>query len=46
MRRSRSATVGQSAAGLSMAQLALLTPLAEDADGEGLPSAAWPLTPR
>lgn len=38
MRRSRAATVGQSAAGLSMAQLALLTPLAEDADdGEGLP---------
>ncbi|WP_055499878.1 MarR family winged helix-turn-helix transcriptional regulator [Streptomyces albus] len=37
MRRSRSATVGQSAAGLSMAQLALLAPLAEDADGEGLP---------
>ncbi|MFF9673383.1 MarR family winged helix-turn-helix transcriptional regulator [Streptomyces eurythermus] len=37
MRRSRSATVGQSAVGLSMAQLALLTPLAEDADGEGLP---------
>jgi DNA-binding MarR family transcriptional regulator len=39
MRRSRSATVGQSAAGLSMAQLALLAPLAEApaADGEGLP---------
>ncbi|MEU8877101.1 MarR family transcriptional regulator [Streptomyces javensis] len=37
MRRSRAATVGQSAAGLSMAQLALLAPLAEDADGEGLP---------
>ncbi|EPD91969.1 MULTISPECIES: MarR family winged helix-turn-helix transcriptional regulator [Streptomyces] len=37
MRRSRSATVGQSAAGLSMAQLALLTPLAEDTDGKGLP---------
>ncbi|MFF5442150.1 MarR family transcriptional regulator [Streptomyces achromogenes] len=37
MRRARSATVGQSAAGLSMAQLALLAPLAEDDGGEGLP---------
>ncbi|MFE2375735.1 MarR family winged helix-turn-helix transcriptional regulator [Streptomyces sp. NPDC059398] len=37
MRRSRAATAGQSAAGLSMSQLALLAPLSEDADGEGLP---------
>ncbi|KAA6212053.1 MarR family transcriptional regulator [Streptomyces albofaciens JCM 4342] len=37
MRRSRSATAGQSAAGLSTAQLALLAPLAEDADDDGLP---------
>ncbi|MGV4925761.1 MarR family transcriptional regulator [Streptomyces sp. BHT-5-2] len=37
MRRSRAATVGRSAAGLSMAQLALLVPLTEDAGGDGLP---------
>ncbi|MDJ1134254.1 MarR family winged helix-turn-helix transcriptional regulator [Streptomyces iconiensis] len=37
MRRSRAATVGQYAAGLSLAQLALLTPLAEGAGDEGLP---------
>ncbi|WP_438489859.1 MarR family winged helix-turn-helix transcriptional regulator [Streptomyces sp. S186] len=37
MRRSRAATVGRSAAGLSMAQLALLAPLTEDARGDGLP---------
>ncbi|MFH8350479.1 MarR family winged helix-turn-helix transcriptional regulator [Streptomyces sp. NPDC018045] len=37
MRRSRSATVGRSEAGLSMSQLALLTALTEDAKGEGVP---------
>jgi DNA-binding MarR family transcriptional regulator len=37
MRRSRAATMGQSAAGLSMAQLALLDSLTEDVRGEGLP---------
>ncbi|CAM5540901.1 hypothetical protein SANTM175S_10852 [Streptomyces antimycoticus] len=37
MRRSRAATVGQSAVGLSMSQVALLDPLAQDAEGEGLP---------
>ncbi|MFE3775973.1 MarR family winged helix-turn-helix transcriptional regulator [Streptomyces sp. NPDC059122] len=37
MRRSRSATVGRSSAGLSMAQLALLDPLADDVTGDGLP---------
>nr|WP_237694801.1 MarR family transcriptional regulator [Streptomyces sp. SID5468] len=37
MRRSRTATAGQSAVGLSMAQLALLVPLADDTRGEGLP---------
>ncbi|WP_030263625.1 MarR family winged helix-turn-helix transcriptional regulator [Streptomyces violens] len=37
MRRSRSATVGQSAGGLSMSQMALLAVLAEDAEGAGLP---------
>ena len=37
MRRSRSATVGQSEAGLSMSQLALLTTLTQDAEGEGVP---------
>ncbi|GGJ73194.1 MarR family winged helix-turn-helix transcriptional regulator [Streptomyces brasiliensis] len=37
MRRSRSATVGQSEAGLSMSQMALLTALTEDAEGEGVP---------
>ncbi|MET8745602.1 MarR family transcriptional regulator [Streptomyces sp. NPDC004728] len=37
MRRSRAATVGHSGAGLSMAQLTLLEPLAADAKGEGLP---------
>lgn len=37
MRRSRSATVGQSEGGLSMAQMSLLAVLAEDAEGAGLP---------
>ncbi|MET7507903.1 MarR family transcriptional regulator [Streptomyces albidoflavus] len=37
MRRSRAATVGRSGTGLSMAQVTLLEPLAEDAGGEGLP---------
>ncbi|MEW2131279.1 MarR family transcriptional regulator [Streptomyces sp. NPDC005435] len=37
MRRSRAATVGRSGAGLSMAQLTLLEPLAADARSEGLP---------
>ncbi|MFG2577952.1 MarR family winged helix-turn-helix transcriptional regulator [Streptomyces malaysiensis] len=37
MRRSRAATVGQSGVGLSMSQLALLDPLARDAEGDGLP---------
>ncbi|MFI9601251.1 MarR family winged helix-turn-helix transcriptional regulator [Streptomyces sp. NPDC004069] len=37
MRRSRSATVGRSEAGLSMSQLALLTTLTEDTEGEGVP---------
>jgi DNA-binding MarR family transcriptional regulator len=39
MRRSRSATAGQSEAGLSMSQLALLTALTGDSEdqGEGLP---------
>ncbi|MFD0919478.1 MarR family winged helix-turn-helix transcriptional regulator [Saccharopolyspora rosea] len=37
MRRSRAATAGQSAVGLSWAQLALLAPLAEDGRGDGLP---------
>jgi DNA-binding MarR family transcriptional regulator len=37
MRRSRAATVGRSGAGLSMAQLTLLEPLAADAKGDGLP---------
>ncbi|WP_052869566.1 MarR family winged helix-turn-helix transcriptional regulator [Streptomyces niger] len=37
MRRSRAATVGQSTAGLSMSQVALLEPLMEDARGEGMP---------
>ncbi|AJC61360.1 MarR family transcriptional regulator [Streptomyces sp. 769] len=37
MRRSRAATVGRSATGLSMAQLALLDPLTEDSRGVGLP---------
>ncbi|MFJ2200515.1 MarR family winged helix-turn-helix transcriptional regulator [Streptomyces violaceusniger] len=37
MRRSRAATVGQSAVGLSMSQVALLDPLAQDAEGDGLP---------
>ncbi|MGW7045521.1 MarR family winged helix-turn-helix transcriptional regulator [Streptomyces avermitilis] len=37
MRRSRAATMGQSGAGLSMAQLALLDSLTEDVRGEGLP---------
>lgn len=37
MRRSRAATVGRSPAGLSRAQLALLTPLAEDSARGGLP---------
>ncbi|MEU7484754.1 MarR family transcriptional regulator [Streptomyces sp. NPDC042319] len=37
MRRSRAATVGQAATGLSMAQVALLDPLTEDTRGEGLP---------
>ncbi|GAA2667497.1 MarR family winged helix-turn-helix transcriptional regulator [Streptomyces lunalinharesii] len=36
MRRSRAATVGRSSAGLSLAQLALLYPLADDIRGEGL----------
>ncbi|MEE6267961.1 MarR family transcriptional regulator [Streptomyces noursei] len=36
MRRSRTATVGRSSAGLSMAQLALLDPLADDVRSEGL----------
>ncbi|WP_037857838.1 MarR family winged helix-turn-helix transcriptional regulator [Streptomyces sp. NRRL S-340] len=37
MRRSRAATMGRSGAGLSMAQLTLLEPLAADTRGEGLP---------
>ncbi|GAA0450949.1 hypothetical protein GCM10010361_13770 [Streptomyces olivaceiscleroticus] len=37
MRRSRAATVGQSTAGLSMSQVALLEPLMEEARGEGMP---------
>ncbi|WP_435176329.1 MarR family winged helix-turn-helix transcriptional regulator [Actinacidiphila sp. bgisy145] len=37
MRRSRAATMGRSGARLSMAQLALLEPLASDAGSEGLP---------
>lgn len=37
MRRSRAVTAGQSAAGLSSAQLALLAPLVDDAAEEGLP---------
>ncbi|WP_435132287.1 MarR family winged helix-turn-helix transcriptional regulator [Actinacidiphila sp. bgisy144] len=37
MRRSRAATMGRSGARLSMAQLALLEPLAPDAGSEGLP---------
>ncbi|MEV7603663.1 MarR family transcriptional regulator [Kitasatospora sp. NPDC089797] len=37
MRRARAATVGRSGAGLSMAQLTLLEPLAADGRGEGLP---------
>ncbi|WEB45050.1 MarR family transcriptional regulator [Streptomyces yunnanensis] len=37
MRRSRAATVGRSATGLSMAQLALLDLLTEDSRGAGLP---------
>jgi DNA-binding MarR family transcriptional regulator len=37
MRRSRTATAGQFAASLSMAQLALLDPLADVMGGEGLP---------
>lgn len=37
MRRSRAATVGQSEAGLSMAQTALLDPLADHGHGKGLP---------
>ncbi|MGI5143173.1 MULTISPECIES: MarR family winged helix-turn-helix transcriptional regulator [unclassified Streptomyces] len=37
MRRSRAATMGRSGAGLSMAQLTLLEPLAADARSEGLP---------
>src|ERR1044072_3126990 len=37
MRRSRAATMGQSAVGLSMAQLALLDSLTEEVRGEGLP---------
>ncbi len=37
MRRSRAATMGRSGAGLSMAQLTLLEPLAADDGGEGLP---------
>ncbi|MEU6657864.1 MarR family transcriptional regulator [Streptomyces sp. NPDC046821] len=36
MRRSRAATVGQSTAGLSMAQVAMLEPLAGDVRGEGV----------
>ncbi|MFD7292271.1 MarR family winged helix-turn-helix transcriptional regulator [Streptomyces sp. NPDC059897] len=35
MRRSRAASVGQSAAGLSMAQVAMLEPLVGDVRGEG-----------
>jgi DNA-binding MarR family transcriptional regulator len=37
MRRSRAATMGHAGAGLSMAQLTLLEPLATDTQGEGLP---------
>ncbi|MGW4494969.1 MarR family winged helix-turn-helix transcriptional regulator [Streptomyces sp. NPDC004376] len=37
MRRSRAATMGRAGTGLSMAQLTLLEPLADDARGEGLP---------
>ncbi|MGW1836169.1 MarR family winged helix-turn-helix transcriptional regulator [Streptomyces sp. NPDC002067] len=37
MRRARTATAGRSATGLSMAQLALLAPLAEGAGDDGLP---------
>ncbi|GAA4531024.1 MarR family winged helix-turn-helix transcriptional regulator [Amycolatopsis samaneae] len=37
MRRSRAATVGQADGGLSLAQLALLGPLAETPDEPGLP---------
>ncbi|MFG2887333.1 MarR family winged helix-turn-helix transcriptional regulator [Streptomyces sp. NPDC048297] len=37
MRRSRAATMGRSGAGLSMAQLTLLEPLAADTQGKGLP---------
>jgi len=37
MRRSRTASAGQFASGLSVAQLALLDPLADAIEGEGLP---------
>ncbi|MEV2212693.1 MarR family transcriptional regulator [Streptomyces sp. NPDC050997] len=37
MRRSRTGAVGQFEAGLSMSQLALLTALTEDTEGEGVP---------
>ncbi|OKI02239.1 MarR family transcriptional regulator [Streptomyces sp. CB02923] len=37
MRRSRAATMGRSGAGLSMAQITLLEPLAAGAKGDGLP---------
>ncbi|MFK8851042.1 hypothetical protein [Streptomyces sp. Ac-502] len=46
MRRSRSATVGQSAGGLSLAQLTLLAPWPRSPGARACPSAAWLLAPR